>query len=123
MGASTLPLILPHRGRSKLLIIPAMRLRLCDNVKMNLNARAKLEVKESELEAVRLRLTEAEKGLNESNAEADTLRAQSATGSANRDVDQITCRLLERVRAIEAEMVSKRLNEKSIEEMERRNEG
>ena len=39
-------------------------------MKMNLNGRAKLEVKESELEAVRLRLSDSEKGLNESKAEA-----------------------------------------------------
>jgi hypothetical protein len=38
------------------------------------NVRAKLEAKESELEAVRLRLTEAEKGWNKSKAEAETLR-------------------------------------------------
>ena len=83
-------------------------------MKTNLNSRAKLEVKESELEAARLRLSDAEKGLNESKAEADTLRAQSATGSANGDVDQIARRLLERVRAIEAEMVSMRWDEKSM---------
>jgi len=87
------------------------------------NVRAKLEAKESELEAVRLRLTDAEKGLTKSRAEADTLRAQTATGSVNRDEDQATRRLMERVRAIEAEIVSKRWNEKSIEEMECRNEG
>jgi peptidoglycan hydrolase CwlO-like protein len=86
------------------------------------NVRAKLEAKESELEAVRLRLTDAEKSLTKSKAEADTLRAQAATRSANRDEDQIT-RLTERMRAVEAEIVSKRWNEKSIEEMECRNEG
>ena len=81
-----------------------------------INVRAKLEAQESELEAVRLRLMDAE-------AEADKLRAQTATGSVNRDEDQVTRRLMERVRAIEAEMVSKRWNEKSIEDMESRNEG
>jgi chromosome segregation ATPase len=86
------------------------------------NVRAKLEVKESELETVRLRLTDAEKGLTKSKAEADTLRAQTATGSVNRDEDQVTRRLMERVRALE-EVASKRWNEKSIEEMECRNEG
>ena len=35
----------------------------------------------------------------------------------------MTRRLLERVQALEAEMVSKRWNEKSIEEMECRNKG
>jgi myosin heavy subunit len=87
------------------------------------NVRTKLEEKESELEAVRLRLAEAEKGLTKSKTEADTLRAQSATGSTNRDEDQVTRRLMECVRAIEAEMASKWWNEKSIEEMEDRNEG
>jgi hypothetical protein len=76
------------------------------------NLRAKLEAKESELEAVRLRLTEAE-----------LLHARNATGSGNRDEDQITRRLMERVRAIEAEMASRQWNEKSIEDMECRNEG
>ena len=87
------------------------------------NARAKLDANESELEAVRLRLMDAEKSLTKSKAEADTLRAQTATGSVNRDEDQVTRRLMERVRAIEAEVASKRWNEKSREEMECRNEG
>jgi hypothetical protein len=81
------------------------------------NVRAKLEAKESELEAIRLRLTDAEKG----KAEADTLRAQTAIGSVDRDEDQVT-RLMERMRALE-EVASKRWNEKSIEDMECRNEG
>ena len=87
------------------------------------NARAKLEAKESELEAVRSRLTDAENGWTKSKAEVDTLRAQIATGSVNGDVDQITRRLMERMRALEAEVAAKRWNEKSIEEMECRNEG
>ena len=81
-----------------------------------------LEEKESELEAIRLRLTDAEKGWAKSKEEADTLRSQAAMGSVNRDEDQVTRRLMERVRAIEAEMVSKRWNEKRIEEMECSNE-
>ena len=84
---------------------------------------AKLEAKEFELEAVRLRLKDAENGLAKSKAEADTLRAQTATSSVNREVDEVTRRLMERVRAIEAEVASRRWNEKSIEEMECRNEG
>jgi chromosome segregation ATPase len=87
------------------------------------NVRAKLEAKESELEAVRLRLTDAEKGLTRSKAEAGTLRAQNATGSMNGDENQVTRTLMERMRAIEAKMASKQWNEKSIEEMECRNEG
>jgi hypothetical protein len=87
------------------------------------NVRAKLEANESELEIVRLRLTDAEKGWTKSKAEADTLRAQTATGSANRDEEQVTRRLMERMRALEAEVASKWCNEKSIEEMECSNEG
>jgi len=86
------------------------------------NMRAKLKANESELEAVRLRLTDAEKGWTMSKVEADTIRAQTATGPVNRDEDQVTRRLMERVRAIEAEMASRRWNEKSIQEMECRNE-
>ena len=86
------------------------------------SVRDKLKAKESELDAVKLRLKDAEKVLTKSKGEADTLRAQNATGSVKRDEEQVTRRLLERVRAIEAEMVSKRWNEKSIEEMECRNE-
>ena len=84
--------------------------------------RAKLEANESELDAVRSRLTDAEKGLTKSKAEVGKIRAQSATGSVNGG-GEVSRRLMERVRAIEAEMVSKRWNEKSIEEMECRNEG
>ena len=87
------------------------------------DVRAKLQEKESDLEAVRLRLTDAEKDLTKSKAEADSLRAQIATGSMNRDEVQATRRLTERLRALEDEVASKRWNEKRIEEMECRNEG
>ena len=87
------------------------------------NMRAKLGSKESELEAIRSRLTDAEKDLIKSKSEADTLRAQAATGSVNRDEDKVTLRLMERMRALEGEVASKRWNEKSIEDMECRNEG
>ena len=87
------------------------------------NLRAKLETNEAELEAVRLRLPDAEKGWTKSKAEADTIRAQTATGPVNRDEDQVLHRLMERVQAIEAEMASRWWNAKSIEEMECRNEG
>ena len=87
------------------------------------NMRAELEAKESELEAVRLRLSVAEMDLTKSIAVADVLRAQNATSSVNRSDDQVNGRLLERMRALEAGMASKCLNEKSIEEMECRNEG
>ena len=84
---------------------------------------AELEGKKSELEAVRLRLTDAENGWAKSKAEADTLRAQTAAGLFNVDVDRAMHRLMERMRAIEAEVSFLRGNEKSIEEMECRNEG
>jgi hypothetical protein len=87
------------------------------------NVRAKLEANESELEAVRLRLTDAEKGLTKSKAEADTSRARNDTSSVNKDEDQVTRMLMERMQALEAEVASKRWNEKSIEDMECRNEG
>ena len=81
------------------------------------NVRAKLEAKESELEALRLRLADTEKRLTKSKAEASR-STHDATSSVDRDEDQVTRTLMERVRAIEAQMVSKRWNEKSIEEME-----
>ena len=84
--------------------------------------RAELEAKKSELEAVHLRLTDVEHGLTQSKADADALRDRNDTGS-NIDEDQVTRRLVERMRVIEAEMASRRWTEKSIEEMECRNEG
>ena len=96
--------------------LEAVRLRLSDAEAEADELHAKLEAKESELEAVRLRLMDAE-------AESDKLRAQTATGSVNRDEEQVTRRIMERIRAIEAEVASKRWNEKSIEDMECRNEG
>jgi chromosome segregation ATPase len=82
------------------------------------HVRTNLEAKESELKAVRLRLEDAENALTKSKREADTLRAPAATGFANRDEDQVTHGLMERMRAIEAQMTSKRRNEKSIEPVE-----
>jgi hypothetical protein len=85
--------------------------------------RAELEGRKSELEAVHLRLTDAENRCAKSKAEADTLRAQTAAGLVNTDVDQVMHRLMERMRAMETEMSSLRGNQKSIESMECRNEG
>ena len=88
---------------------------------------AKLEARESELAAVRLRLRDAEVGLAKSKSEADTLRASAGTQAAanliNMDVDRVMRRLMERVRSVEAEMALLRGNEKSIGDMECRNEG
>jgi hypothetical protein len=89
--------------------------------------RAELETKESELEAVRSRFTDAEEVSTKGNAKADKFRAQYTTDSMNRDGDQVTRGLMERMEAIEDEIArgsgSKRWNEKSIGEMVCRNEG
>jgi chromosome segregation ATPase len=85
--------------------------------------RAKLREKESELEAVSLRLEDAERALTKSKTEADTPRAQTAAGLVNTDVDQVMHMLMERIRSMEAEIASKWRNDKSIGEMECRNEG
>jgi hypothetical protein len=80
------------------------------------NIRAKLEAKESELEAIRLRLTDAEKGWTKSKVEADTLRAEIAAGLVSTGEDRIMRRLTERMRVmVEAEMASLRRKEKSRE--------
>jgi hypothetical protein len=81
---------------------------------------AELEARESELEAVHLRLTEAENGWAKSKTEADTLRAMTTAGLVNTDE---THRLKERVWAMEAEMASLRSSEKSSQEIPSRNEG
>jgi len=110
--------------------LAAVRLRLADAedgwAKSKAEMHAKLETRESELAAVRLRLADAENGWAKSKAEADTSRAgtQPATGLVDTDVGRVVMsRLMERVRALEAEMVSQRRNEKSIEDMECSNEG
>ena len=90
--------------------------------------RAKLEARESELAAVRSRITDAEESWAKSEAaEAGTSRARAgspaAAGPINMDMDRVMWRLMERLRSVEAEVASLRGNEKSIEEMECRNEG
>jgi hypothetical protein len=72
---------------------------------------AKLEARESELAAVRLRLMDAEVGWAKSKAEADTLRASAGTQAAaglNMDVDRVMSGLMERARSVGAEMASVR---------------
>ena len=85
---------------------------------------AKLEARESELAAVRLRLTDAE-GWAKSKTGAGTSRAgtQAVAGAIDMDVDRVMWRLMERVRVVEAEIASLRGNGKSMEAMECRNEG
>ena len=59
------------------------------------NVGDELEAKESKLEAIRLRLTDAEKGWTKSKAEADALRAQITQGlvSTSADEDRVMSRL------------------------------
>jgi hypothetical protein len=83
---------------------------------------AELEVRKSELEAVRSRLTDAEMGWVKSRIEADTLRALTVAGRVSPDEDRITRGLVERMRAVEVEVASLRCSEKSSEAMESRNE-
>jgi chromosome segregation ATPase len=80
-------------------------------------ARGDLETKVSELESVRLRLTEAENAWAKSREEADAFRALTTTGlgellDTHRDLktdeDRITRGHAERVQALEAEVVSLR---------------
>ena len=86
--------------------------------------RAKLEARESEFAAVRLRLADAEAGWAKSRADADALRAaQTAAGPVNADVGRAMHTLMDRMRAMEADLASKQWNEKYIESMECTNEG
>jgi low affinity Fe/Cu permease len=85
--------------------------------------RAELEARKSELEAVRLRLMDAEIGWAKSKTEADTLRVMTTAGLASMDEDRIARRFIERMRAMEAEVASLRLSEKSSELLQSRNEG
>ncbi len=85
--------------------------------------RAELEARKSELAVVNLRLTDVENGLAKSKTEAGTSGAKAAVNIVNTDEDGVMQRLTERMRAMEAEIASRRWNEKSIEMMECRNEG
>jgi hypothetical protein len=85
--------------------------------------RAELEASKSELAVFRLRLAITENGGGKSKAKANTDRTQTATGLDNADEDRVVHRLLERMQAMEAEIASLRLNEKSFDMMECRNEG
>ena len=85
--------------------------------------RTELEASKSELAAFRLRLADTENGCGTSKAKANTYRTRTATGLDNADEDRVVHRLLERMQAMEAEIASLRLNEKSFDMMECRNEG
>ena len=82
--------------------------------------RVELEARKSEFAALNLRLVD---DCAKSKAEADTNRNQSPTGFVITDEDRVVYRLMERMRAMEAEIASFRWNEKSFEMMECRNEG
>ena len=88
--------------------------------------RTELDTKNSELEAVRLRLRDAENGWTKSKAEPETLSAPTAKNPNNMEDNmeegQITRRLMERMQAMEAEIASLRWSEKGFEMMECRNE-
>jgi hypothetical protein len=85
---------------------------------------AKLEARDSELAGIRLRLADTENGCAaKSKADVDTDRNQTATGLVDTDDARVVHRLMERMRAMEAEIASQRWNDKSFEMMECRNEG
>ena len=85
--------------------------------------RTELEASKSKSAAFRLRVADTENGCSTSKADADTHRNQTATGLVNTDEDRVVRRLMERMQVMEAEMASLRLNEKSFDMMECRNEG
>ena len=86
--------------------------------------RAELEEKKSELETVRLQLTDANPGwVKSSSAKEGKLRAQNTASPVNTDEDRDMRGIMERMRAMEAEIMSLRWSEKSFERMECRNEG
>ena len=85
--------------------------------------RTELEEKKSELEAVRLQLTDAKGGWAKSSEKADKLSAQNTAGPVNANEDGVTDGIMERMRAMEAQIASMRWGEKSFEMMECRNEG
>ncbi len=85
--------------------------------------RADLKGTKSELEEIRLRLTDAENGWSKSREEAEKLRALAAADPDGIDEDQVSRRIMDRVRAVEGEIGSLRWGKKELEEMECRNEG
>ena len=84
------------------------------------------EKKKSELEAVHLPLTDAKDGgIKSSSAKAEKLHAQNTNmaGPVNTDEDRDMRGIMERMRAMEAEIAALRRSEKSFERMECSNEG
>jgi hypothetical protein len=78
---------------------------------------------ETELAAVRLRLTDAENGWAKSKREADALRARTTAGLASTNEDRNTRWSLQRDRAMDAESASLWSNDKNSEVIQFRNEG
>ncbi len=83
---------------------------------------AELEAK-SELEAVRLRLADAENGRAKDITEPDALRGLNVSRLDNMEEDKFTRRIMERMRAMETKNTSLRWNKKSFEMIVCRNEG
>jgi len=87
------------------------------------NVRAELEAKKSELEAICLRLSDAEDGWAKSMAKADTFHTVTAASLVDLNEDRTMCEGKEDMQDAEAELASLKWNEKGIEAMECRNEG
>jgi len=85
--------------------------------------RTDLKGTKSELEAIRLRLTDAENGWSKSGEETEKLRALAAGDPDGIDEGQVSRRIMECVRAVEGEIASLRWGKKDLEEMECGNEG
>lgn len=73
---------------------------------------AKLEARESELAAVRLRLADTENGCAKSKAEKDTHRNQNVRDPVDTDEYRVMHKLMERMKVMEAERASLWWNEK-----------
>ena len=84
--------------------------------------RAELEARKSESEALRLQLMDGKNGWAKSKAEADTSRGMTTASLASTQEDQIPRVLVERIRAMEAEITSLRWKEKGWEDIPTRNE-
>jgi hypothetical protein len=88
------------------------------------NMRAKLEENESELEAVRLRLMDAEDSCAKSEAKANKFQMVTAGSRVDLNEDRDMYDPKEDMQVMESgSVVSLKRNKKSIEEMECRNEG
>ena len=85
--------------------------------------RPELQARNSELAPVHSRPKDAESGWAKNKAEADISGANTVANVVNTDEGGVMRRLMERMRAVEAEIASLRGNEKSFEIMECRNEG